>query len=441
MVNGPDLVRPARGTRPANRRALIVAAAADLFSRNGYPNVGMGEVAEAVAIGPSALYRHFRGKQSLLATVVDEALTAFAAAVDTAAGKPDEVATTLAATVLARRDVGVLWRREARHLSVRDRAAFRTQARQIGARLAEIIAARRPELDPVAADLLSWGALAVANSVSFHRLSLPEPEFSALLGELIGAVITAPNPTLGQRRDNDTDPAPLAARSRREAIVTEATRLFADRGFGSVSMDEIGAAVGIAGPSVYNHFPAKVDILLAAIFRGEERLRIDMQRALAQAADPRDGLARLLAGYSTFVFENPHLIQTLAAEAGHLPDAHRQRAELAQRAYIAEWVHLLRRLYPDFDPVPARIRVHAAQSMLNDLALTPHLRAYPGIASAAAAFGAEVLALPATLRCQPDSDSQRADEPVRIWAEGAAATAPATAASASATSERGASAG
>ncbi|WP_378738015.1 TetR/AcrR family transcriptional regulator [Nocardia brasiliensis] len=400
-MNGPGLVRPARNTRPANRRALIIAAAADLFSRNGYPNVGMGEVAEAVAIGPSALYRHFRGKQSLLATVVDEALTAFAAAVDTAAGQPDEVATTLATTVLARRDVGVLWRREARHLSVRDRAAFRAQARQLGARLAEIIAARRPGLDPIAADLLSWGALAVANSVSFHRLSLPEPEFTTLLGELIGAVITAPNPTLGQRRDHDTEPAPLAVRSRREAtvpsrreaIVTETINLFADRGFVRVSMDEIGAAVGIAGPSVYNHFPAKVDILLAAIVRGEERLRIDMQRALAQAADPRDGLERLLAGYSTFVFANPHLIQTLAAEAGHLPDAHRQRAELAQRAYIAEWVRLLRGLYPDVDPVPARVRVHAAQSMLNDLALTPHLRAYPGIASAAAALGAEVLAL------------------------------------------------
>ncbi len=66
--------RPARGTRPANRRQLIIAAAADLFSRRGYAGVGMGDVAEAVAIGPSALYRHFRGKQDLLAAVVGGAL-------------------------------------------------------------------------------------------------------------------------------------------------------------------------------------------------------------------------------------------------------------------------------------------------------------------------------------------------------------------------------
>ena len=57
-----------------------------LFSRKGYANVAMGDVAEAVAIGPSALYRHFRGKQDLLATVVEAALAtlddAFTAAED-----------------------------------------------------------------------------------------------------------------------------------------------------------------------------------------------------------------------------------------------------------------------------------------------------------------------------------------------------------------------
>ena len=68
------MARPARGTRPANRRQLIVDAATDLFSRKGYAAVGMGDVAEAVAMGPSALYRHFRGKQDLLAAVVGDAL-------------------------------------------------------------------------------------------------------------------------------------------------------------------------------------------------------------------------------------------------------------------------------------------------------------------------------------------------------------------------------
>ncbi len=66
--------RPARGTRPANRRRLILDAATDLFSRNGYVGVTVGDVANAVSIGPSALYRHFHSKQNLLAAAVGEAL-------------------------------------------------------------------------------------------------------------------------------------------------------------------------------------------------------------------------------------------------------------------------------------------------------------------------------------------------------------------------------
>jgi AcrR family transcriptional regulator len=121
-----SVARPVRGTRPANRRQLIIDAATDLFSRKGYAGVAMGVVAEAVAIGPSALYRHFRGKQDLLATVVGEALDTLDDALTAAENdtSPD-VAAAVAAVVLNHRGVGVLWQREARQLSPTDRAKFR----------------------------------------------------------------------------------------------------------------------------------------------------------------------------------------------------------------------------------------------------------------------------------------------------------------------------
>ena len=42
-----------RGTRPHNRRELILAAAAELFAKHGYAKVGMGDLADAVGIAPS----------------------------------------------------------------------------------------------------------------------------------------------------------------------------------------------------------------------------------------------------------------------------------------------------------------------------------------------------------------------------------------------------
>ena len=396
MTAGPaerSVGRPARGTRPANRRQLIIAAAADLFSRKGYAAVGMGDVAEAVAIGPSALYRHFRGKRDLLAAVVGDALDTVDDAITLAENEQSsDVAATLAVAVLRHRGVGVLWQREARQLSAGDRAKFGAAVEQIAARFAALIRARRPGLAAIEADLLAWSGLAVATSVSLHSLVLPEPEFTTLLGGLITTVVDAPIQLPSSPPAQGPKTRTLRTQSRREAILTEATKLFAASGFAGVSTEDIGGSVGISGPSVYNHFAAKSDILVAAMLRGDEWLRMDMHRAFAAASDPGDGLNRLLGSYCALVLDNPHLIQVLVSEAEHLPKPERHRTRAAQYAYIAEWVSLLREVHPQWDAVRARIRVQAVQTMMNDIALTPSLRNHAGIDSALVTIGTGLLA-------------------------------------------------
>ncbi|MDT5337512.1 MAG: hypothetical protein QOD90_3017 [Mycobacterium sp.] len=396
MMAGPaqrSVAPPARGTRPANRRQLILDAATELFSRNGYAAVGMGDVAEAVAIGPSALYRHFSGKQDLLAAVVGDALNTLDDAITAAENaQPPDVAHALASAVLAHRTVGVLWQREARQLAPADRAEIQAAVSRIGHRFAAYVHTRRPGLSSAQTQLLAWSGLAVATSVSFHNLTLPEPVFTTLLGELIATAIDTPIAPLESKSARNAAPPTLLTRSRREKILTEATKLFAANGFSGVSTEDIGASVGIAGPSVYNHFPAKSDILVAAMLRGDEWLRMDMNRAFAAASDPRDGLNRLLAGYCAFVLDNPHLIAVLVSEAGHLPEPERHRTRAAQYAYIAEWVNLLREVHPQWDAVTARIRVQAAQTVMNDIALIPSVRESTDVESAMVAIGAGLLA-------------------------------------------------
>ena len=85
----------------------------------------------------------------------------------------------------------MLWQREARQLAPADGAKFRATSRQIAARFAHH---PRTTTWPgtAEADVLAWSGLAVATSVSLHSLELPEPEFTALLAELISTVIDAP---------------------------------------------------------------------------------------------------------------------------------------------------------------------------------------------------------------------------------------------------------
>ena len=48
-------------------------------------------------------------------------------------------------------------------------------------------------------------------------------------------------------------------------ILDQALELFATRGYDAVSMGDIGRAVGIRAPSLYNHFPGKQAIFEAIV--------------------------------------------------------------------------------------------------------------------------------------------------------------------------------
>lgn len=54
----------------SERRAEILAAAAELFARHGFHGVSIGDLGRAVGLTGPALYRHFRGKDAVLAQML-----------------------------------------------------------------------------------------------------------------------------------------------------------------------------------------------------------------------------------------------------------------------------------------------------------------------------------------------------------------------------------
>lgn len=91
------------------------------------------------------------------------------------------------------------------------------------------------------------------------------------------------------------------APTRREQILKEAARLFAERGFHGVGVDEIGAAVGISGPGLYRHFAGK-DAMLAELLVGISGQLLTGAKRRLQEADgtaPRRSSTRSSKGTST----------------------------------------------------------------------------------------------------------------------------------------------
>jgi AcrR family transcriptional regulator len=373
---------PTRGTRPRNRRRLILDAAAELFASKGYAQVSMADVADAVAVRPSALYRHFRGKDDLLYRVVHDMLTAVQADLHGLAGTR-----ALAETALDHRRIGVLWQRESRHLPPAARQRLRGRLVDIAAQFAAFVAQRRPDLREADWDLLAWACLGAAVSVSFQRIELPRPEYTELLAGIVDRVVDT---------DLDTDPAPIAAQppsgalDRRDELLAAAARLFAQRGYHSVGVDDVGAAVGIAGPSIYHHFATKLDLIVAVITRGAEQLLDGTTRALADTHDDGQALDALLGAYVSFSFTHGDLMDVLITEVPHLPEPHRTTFRGIQRRYLDQWREVLTRLHPDLPPAHTRVHLQAALTVINDVARTPHLRTRAS-AAAVTAIGHAIL--------------------------------------------------
>jgi AcrR family transcriptional regulator len=160
------------------------------------------------------------------------------------------------------------------------------------------------------------------------------------------------------------------AGGRREQILREAARLFAERGFHGVGVDEIGAAVGISGPGLYRHFAGK-DAMLAELLVGiSDRLLAAGRMRVAESEDPRRALDALIRGHIDFAIDDRPLITLHDRELDRLRESDRKLVRQLQRQYVEEWVGVVRRVYPAASELEARAAVHAVFGLINS---TPHL--------------------------------------------------------------------
>ena len=160
-----------------------------------------------------------------------------------------------------------------------------------------------------------------------------------------------------------------AKASRRAALLAAGATLFARSGFNGVSIEDLGAAVGVSGPAVYRHFTGKQAVLAALLVGASDDL---LTGGLAVANAPTDGpaaLAALVKFHVRFALDNPDVIRVQDRDLGSLPDADRKRVRAVQREYVELWVHVLARMHPTIEVGLLRMRAHATFGLINS---TPH---------------------------------------------------------------------
>ena len=79
----------------------------------------------------------------------------------------------------------------------------------------------------------------------------------------------------------------------REAIIAAAERLFLERGFGSVSMDELAEAAGVARRTLYNQFASKEEIFREMLLRVSGQLESAFPPGIETEGEVDDVLRRI----------------------------------------------------------------------------------------------------------------------------------------------------
>lgn len=160
-----------------------------------------------------------------------------------------------------------------------------------------------------------------------------------------------------------------AKAERHDALLREAARLFAADGFDGVSLEDIGASVGITGPAVYRHFASKRTLLGEILSAASEDLLDGGRRVVATEDDPAQQLRELIDFHVEFALSDADVIRVHDRELRHLSEDDRHRVRRLQREYVDLWTATLARLHPDRSATDLRVRAHAGFGLINS---TPH---------------------------------------------------------------------
>src|ERR1700744_4125258 len=142
---------------------------------------------------------------------------------------------------------------------------------------------------------------------------------------------------------------------RRLQLLAAAERLFAERGFLAVRLEDIGAAAGVSGPAIYRHFPNKESLLVELLVGISTRLLAGARDVRSREAGTAAALNGLIDFHLDFVLKEPDLIRIQDRDLAHLPAAAERQVRRAQRQYVEVWVGVLREINPELAEPDARL--------------------------------------------------------------------------------------
>lgn len=160
----------------------------------------------------------------------------------------------------------------------------------------------------------------------------------------------------------------------REAIVDAAQRLFLERGFGAVSMDELAAAAGVARRTLYNQFASKEEIFREMLLRVSRQLEDAFPPGIETKGDV-DHVLRQIARVILALHKNPEylgFLRMVVADSRQFPWIAKEFAAVMdpQTERLARYIAHLNDMGVLNCGNPT-LAAHQFMGMINELSLWP----------------------------------------------------------------------
>ena len=133
--------------------------------------------------------------------------------------------------------------------------------------------------------------------------------------------------------------ATLADR-RRDQIVSAATKLFAAEGYANADTQLLADQLGTGKGTIYRYFPSKEALFLAAVDRGMRDLRLHVDAAVEEIADPLVRVAGAIRAYLEYFDRHPEVVELLIQERAVFKDRKKPTYFVHRERNIGPWIEL-----------------------------------------------------------------------------------------------------
>ncbi|ULE33823.1 TetR/AcrR family transcriptional regulator [Mycobacterium sp. IDR2000157661] len=156
-------------------------------------------------------------------------------------------------------------------------------------------------------------------------------------------------------------------KDRKKQILEQAVRLFIERGFHSVKLEDIADAAGVTARALYRHYENKQALLAAAIRAGQEQYQSARQLTVGAAAATPRPLSVDLPDLIAAAVASRSLTVLWQREARYLDEV--ERAEVRRRinAIVAGIREGVRLEMPELSPAHTELRAWAVSSTITSL--------------------------------------------------------------------------